>query len=128
MATSENTTISQKKSDIKSSGVLGMKALLVVVSSGFFGKTCIIDKPIIVAGRDEDSDFYINDPQISRTHFAIKEKEKGVFYIEDLASTNNTFVNSKKLNKPLRLHFGDRIVAGATILRFYLEEEIEQTN
>jgi pSer/pThr/pTyr-binding forkhead associated (FHA) protein len=55
----------------------------------------------------------------------VSADERGDFWLEDLGSTNSTFLNSRKLQEKGRLQYGDRIVIGNTILRFYLEEEKE---
>ncbi len=76
-------------------------------------------------GRQEDCDCLIDDPLLSRHHCRVSVDEKGDFWLEDLGSTNSTFLNSRKLLEKGRLQYGDRIVIGNTILRFYLEEEME---
>ena len=48
---------------------------------------------------------------MSRQHFAITERE-GMFWIEDLNTTNGTAVNGQRLAAPRMLAKGDRIEAG----------------
>jgi pSer/pThr/pTyr-binding forkhead associated (FHA) protein len=108
------------------SAALGRKALLVILSRDRFGDTFIIDKPRNVLGRQKECEFVIDDPLLSRQHCLFTIDDKDDFYIEDLNSTNETLLNSRALNKKSQLAYGDRIVAGSTILRFYLEEELEK--
>ena len=75
-------------------------------------------------GRQKDCEFAINDKLLSRRHSLITADARGDFFIEDLNSTNGTLLNSRKVQKKSRLQYGDRIVLGTTILRFYLEEEL----
>jgi len=105
------------------SAVLGRKGLLVIVSRDGFGDTFVIDRPRIVIGRQKECEFVIDDPLLSRRHFLVTADTRGDFFLEDLNSTNATVLNSRTLRRKSRLQYGDRIVAGNTILRFYLEEE-----
>jgi pSer/pThr/pTyr-binding forkhead associated (FHA) protein len=106
------------------SAALGRKGLLVVMSRDAFGASFVIDRASIVLGRQKDCEFVIDDPLLSRHHCLIAVDKNGDFFIEDLNSTNATMLNSRQLKKKTRLTYGDRIVLGNTILRFYLEEEL----
>ena len=55
------------------------------------------------------------DAEISRQHARIAPSN-GSFVIEDLGSTNGTFVNGRRISKPEILSPGDRIQVGATTL------------
>jgi pSer/pThr/pTyr-binding forkhead associated (FHA) protein len=120
----DETRIGGEPPKFKYSASLGKKALLVVLSPAGFGSTFVIDQPVLVLGRQKDCDCLIDDPLLSRHHCRVSVDEKGDFWLEDLGSTNSTFLNSRKLQEKGRLQYGDRIVIGNTILRFYLEEEI----
>ncbi|MGH8989177.1 MAG: FHA domain-containing protein [Acidimicrobiales bacterium] len=43
--------------------------------------------------------------------------ENGRVYVEDLGSTNGTFVNSERIVKPVRLGRGDLLQVGATVFQ-----------
>jgi pSer/pThr/pTyr-binding forkhead associated (FHA) protein len=109
----------------KYSTALGKRALLVILSTAGFGSTFLVDRPAIVLGRQADCDGVIDDPLLSRHHCRVSVDGKGDFWLEDMASTNGTFLNARKLQDRERLQYGDRIVMGTTILRFYLEEQGE---
>jgi len=85
----------------------------------------VIERPSTVVGRQDECDFVLADPMMSRRHFRLAV-EGGEFYVEDLGSTNGTTLNAKKLEKRTRILYGDRVVAGGTIFRFFVEEEIEK--
>jgi pSer/pThr/pTyr-binding forkhead associated (FHA) protein len=121
----DKTQIGPVPSKFKYSAALGKQALLVILSRVGFGSTFIIDQPALVLGRQKDCECVINDPLLSRHHCRVSVDDKGDYWIEDLSSTNSTFLNSRKLQEKGRLQYGDRIVIGNTILRFYLEEEKE---
>lgn len=60
-------------------------------------------------GRSKKCEVYIADPFLSKEHARIFLKE-GAFYIEDLDSTNGTYVNGKKLlDKAVKLKDSDKI-------------------
>ncbi len=96
----------------------------MVLSPNFFGKTCVIEKKLTVVGRHSECDLSIPDPLLSRRHCSIAADAAGNFFLEDLNSTNSTYINSTVVKAATQLHYGDRIVLGNTILRFFLEEEI----
>jgi pSer/pThr/pTyr-binding forkhead associated (FHA) protein len=108
-----------------SMSLLTNRAILVVLSSNFLGKTFIIDKDETMIGRLKDSDISLDDPAISKNHCKIIFDKDNKFYIEDSGSKNSTFLNGKELKKRTHIIYGDRIIIGNTILRFFLEEKIE---
>jgi pSer/pThr/pTyr-binding forkhead associated (FHA) protein len=67
----------------------------------------------IAVGSDTDSDFVITHPTVSRRH-AILREDAGSYLIEDLASSNGTFVNGRRIKQPVRIKPGDEIGFGAT--------------
>jgi ABC-2 type transport system ATP-binding protein len=69
----------------------------------------------VVIGRDPSSDLLLDDDQVSRRHVQITV-EDGQTVVEDLGSTNGTYVNSGLLARPQVLRNGDRIQAGNTLL------------
>lgn len=65
-----------------------------------------------VVGSSKKCDVYIKDPYMSKENTNIFLKD-GAFYIQDLNSTNGTYVNDKKLTAaPKRLKDGDKIKMG----------------
>lgn len=62
-------------------------------------------------GRQGDNDIIIKDPFISKKHFKIVEDEEE-YYLEDLKSSNGTFLNGQKVEDVVRLSNGDRITTG----------------
>ena len=56
------------------------------------------------------------DPEISRRHARIWREREGTFAIEDLGSTNGTFVNGDRLAERLAIRVGDAIEVGGTTL------------
>lgn len=109
---------------VKGSGMLGCRGILMVFNGKYLGKSIVVgDKPITI-GRDRSCSLCINDPMISKKHCRIFYEKTG-YYIEDLQSTNATFINAKKNSGKKPLDYGDRVVIGKTIMRFFLEEDVE---
>ena len=66
-------------------------------------------------GRDEECEITISDSFTSQRHARIF-LEENTLYLEDLTSTNGTFVNGEKIEKPHLLEQRDRIQIGNTVL------------
>ena len=119
-----NQTESAEKHKLKPTSLLTNRGVLVILSSNYFGKSFIIDKINSTIGRHSNCDVIIKDPLVSKNHCQITFEEDNKFYIEDLGSKNSTFLNEKELKKKEHIIYGDRIIIGNTIMRFYLEEKI----
>jgi hypothetical protein len=72
------------------------------------------DRQILI-GRSSDLDMVLVEDMVSRKHAKITIAD-GKITIEDLGSTNGTFVNGEKV-KTARLKEGDRILVGTSILK-----------
>ena len=118
-------TIVSEVDKVGRAGALGKRAFLVVVSQNSLGKCLILEESRgeYRIGREPDVDLFIDDAMVSKHHCSVQYK-KGDFVISDNGSTNNTFLNNKPLKKPEPLSYGDRIILGSTILRFFYEEQI----
>ncbi|HZC67883.1 MAG TPA: FHA domain-containing protein [Nitrospirales bacterium] len=73
-----------------------------------------LDKPRLTIGRKPDNDLVIDNPAVSGHHALIFSQE-GAFFIEDLGSTNGTFVNDAKIQKE-KLKNSDRVAVGKHVL------------
>jgi predicted component of type VI protein secretion system len=78
------------------------------------GKIYELVKDVATLGRDMSNDIVINDSESSR-HHARLTKQGVTYVIEDLGSTNGTFVNSARLSSPRPLSPGDVVGLGETI-------------
>jgi two-component system cell cycle response regulator len=89
---------------------------------------CILplEAPSLVIGRSAKADLQIEDCAVSRLHARISRTPDGAFRIEDLGSTNGTFLGSRRVTvAPLRT--GDRVQLGPTaLLRFALTDPADE--
>ncbi len=74
----------------------------------------------IVIGRSSELDMVLVEDMVSRKHARIVVNAAGQITIEDLGSTNGTFVNGEKV-KQAALKEGDRILIGTSILKLILQ-------
>jgi predicted component of type VI protein secretion system len=81
-------------------------------------QTYDLNKDIITVGRDITNDITINDPEVSRHHMRFT-RGAGGFTLEDLGSTNGTFVNGQRLTGAKPLNNGDMIGLGETVTLGY---------
>lgn len=72
---------------------------------------------VTTIGRADDCDIVIENPYISSKHAMIRKKGNK-FTIQDLNSTNGTFVNGKRIRNITRLKNNDIIVIGDVELKF----------
>ena len=86
---------------------------VVIVEGPHTGTTMSATIPCVI-GRKQ-ADIHIKDRHISRQHAHIIELE-GKFFIEDLKSTNGTYVNDEEVTVH-ELHRGDRITVGETTMK-----------
>jgi hypothetical protein len=73
-----------------------------------------LTRDTLTIGRDITNDIVINDPEISRHHSRLMRNPNG-YTIEDLRSTNGTFVNRQRTTGPYQLSNGDLIGLGETV-------------
>jgi pSer/pThr/pTyr-binding forkhead associated (FHA) protein len=70
----------------------------------------------IIIGRSSDLDMVLVEDMVSRRHAKISSTDAEV-YIQDMGSTNGTFVNGEKIAGRALLHEGDRILVGTSIIK-----------
>src|SRR5581483_1780449 len=77
------------------------RATLTVLTGLQAGHLVTIDGDVATIGRDPDSDLVVDELGVSRRHARIARSPDGGFYVEDLASTNGTFVGSARVGVTL---------------------------
>lgn len=71
---------------------------------------------IILIGRGSDCQLLLDDDYVSTRHARVVNAEQGL-YVEDLGSTNGTYVNGQRITAPTSISMQDTLRIGKTILR-----------
>jgi hypothetical protein len=84
------------------------------------GEFPVVPEKQIIVGRSSELDMVLVEDMVSRKHAKIAMQSDQI-WIEDLGSTNGTFVNGEKI-KRARLKEGDRVLIGTSILKLIASE------
>ena len=84
-------------------------------------KTVETDKEVITIGRNEANDIQVDNLSVSKQHAAIT-KENDKYIIEDLKSTNGTYLNENTISRA-ELNDQDLITIGKHTLEIYLNRQ-----
>jgi diguanylate cyclase (GGDEF)-like protein len=80
---------------------------------------------VTTIGRNRDADIHVTDVGVSRNHMSIV-REGALYFVEDRASVNGTFVNSRRVTRE-ELANGDCIQLGPRVsFRFSLMDEAQE--
>jgi DNA-binding winged helix-turn-helix (wHTH) protein len=79
-----------------------------------------------VLGRSPDVAIFVDDVAASRQHATIRINENGAT-LEDLGSKNGTNLNGARIDRPMSLADGDRVVIGSTTFVFRAFEALATT-
>ena len=69
----------------------------------------------LTLGRAGGCQVTIDDTYVSQLHARLFLRE-GQYYVEDLGSTNGTYLNRRKVTAPIAIRKGDRLQVGKTVL------------
>jgi ABC-type multidrug transport system ATPase subunit/predicted component of type VI protein secretion system len=101
-----------------------LKLILTSTQSSTPPKEFELIKPEIVMGRDDGADVVIATPAVSRRHARLMREGDG-YVLEDLGSSNGTFVNGDRLIGRRALQHGDQIRLGQAITLTYQSQTVE---
>ncbi len=74
-----------------------------------------LDQDTYTIGREAGNEIVIEDPQVSRRH-ATLTRQGATYLLEDIGSTNGTYVNGKRVTAPVLLSNGDTIGLADTVV------------
>ena len=102
-------------------------ACLIVVSGSQTGRMFKLDgQAAAVIGRATDAPIRIEDDGVSRHHCKVQSGFDGRIYVEDLRSTNGTFLNGARVGRE-PLGDGDKLQLGtSTILKFSFQDALDE--
>jgi pSer/pThr/pTyr-binding forkhead associated (FHA) protein len=72
-------------------------------------------RPPFDVGRGRELDLVLRDPEVSRRHARFESRD-GVVYVDDLKSSNGTFLNGRRVTEAIEVRTGDMVDVGTTRL------------
>ena len=96
-------------------------ALLVVQKGPGAGNRFLLDADIIKAGRHPDSEIFLDDVTVSRSH-ATFHRDGATFKVSDAGSLNGTYVNRDRIEE-VAVKDGDEVQIGKYRLVFFAGHE-----
>lgn len=100
------------------------KACLVQYSGANLGKRYMLDEQRMIIGRSPEAQIVINEQCVSRQHAqCLRVNEKVV--LEDLGSSNGTYLNDERLSTKETLKDGDIIRLGTIVFKYFSHDNIE---
>ncbi len=92
-----------------------MELTLEIVEGPDAGRQTPLNGPLVL-GRDPTADVVLDDSQASRRHARLTPGPVGAV-VEDLESTNGTFVNHNEVHGRAELNPGDELLIGVTLMQ-----------
>jgi pSer/pThr/pTyr-binding forkhead associated (FHA) protein len=90
------------------------RKVAVIEGENHRGKTFELNGEMVI-GRSDKCHMMLDDPYVSQVHARLFPRGDA-FMVEDMGSTNGTYLNRKRLTSPTELKRGDRIKIGKTVL------------
>ena len=92
----------------------GATRLAIVEGQSARGKAFELGDELII-GRADKCHVVLDDTYVSQVHARIYPRD-GTFMLEDLGSTNGTYLNRRRITAATELHRGDQIKIGKTVM------------
>ena len=99
-------------------------AALVVIYGLDLGRKYDLTQESTIVGRSSKADIQIDQESVSRNHAKLIANERSVA-IQDMGSTNGTYVNDEQIKGDFTLRNGDLLKIGRTIFKFIAGGNIE---
>jgi pSer/pThr/pTyr-binding forkhead associated (FHA) protein len=94
----------------------GAPTKLVVAEGSLAGTTVALQGQTITLGRAHDSTIVLDDDYASSRHARIYPDRDGQWIVEDLGSTNGTYLDRNRLTAPVPIPLGAPIRIGKTVI------------
>jgi two-component system, cell cycle response regulator len=104
--------------------VADSRANLTILTGPHAGRLVPIDSPLTI-GRAADADLVVDDTGVSRHHARVARASENAFYVEDLRSTNGTYIRHHRIGLAL-LRAGDLLQLGPQ-LRVQFDDRADNT-
>jgi pSer/pThr/pTyr-binding forkhead associated (FHA) protein len=94
----------------------GEPRVLMISQGNQTGLAADLAGGMIMIGRGADCQLILEDDYVSTRHARVVSTPNGI-YVEDLGSTNGTYVNGQRITAPTTITLADSVRIGKTILR-----------
>ena len=93
----------------------GVPTQVVIVEGGNKGESVSLEHAPLLIGRGNDAAIRLDDDYVSTRHARIAASGEQ-WFVEDLGSTNGTFLGSERLTGPVRVEVGTTLRIGKTVI------------
>lgn len=94
----------------------GESLTLEVVAGNAAGFRITVEERLVIGRQSPPPGRLADDPELSRHHAEISRRPAGDYAVEDLSSTNGTYVNGVRISAPALLQRRDTLELGTTTL------------
>jgi Inner membrane component of T3SS, cytoplasmic domain len=94
----------------------GEPRVLMISQGSQAGLSAELAGGMIMIGRGADCQLILDDDYVSTRHARVVATPNGI-YVEDLGSTNGTYVNGQRITAPTTITLADSVRIGKTMLR-----------
>lgn len=95
----------------------GAPRRLAIVAGEQQGISADLAEGTIQIGRSADCQIILDDDYVSTRHARVLADSSGGWYVEDLGSTNGTYVNGQRITAPTTITLADTVRIGRTQLK-----------
>jgi pSer/pThr/pTyr-binding forkhead associated (FHA) protein len=86
------------------------------------GSTFLLESESVSAGRNTESDVFLDDVTVSRKHAVFERHDDGAWFVRDVGSLNGTYVNGEQVDET-KLATRDEVQIGRFKLTFFAAGE-----